>query len=544
MIKLDSGLYADPAKGRIIIPTTNPELYSALPVAEVKEIKEGLSVVTMPLHEDTVKIISNMGINTAGIEPLRYYYGLPLVEGKYPLYDHQIQGAAFFATFERGYNLSTMRVGKTATAVVAADYLQKNKGEHAALVLSTVGNMTGVWEKEIKGLIPNAKVRIVTGSAAERAEILKEHADYYVINYDGVKIMHKQLKEMIKRGQITIAIIDELSHYANHRSDLWKAANDLFNDRRDPLRYVWGLTGTPGNTAEAVYAQVRLITPQNMQMSFTQWRALTMDNPWKFRWVMKKDATEKIEKAMQPAIRFNKDDVFKDIPKPDRVYHYSPLNKEQERVIKEFREDLLALVQGGGVSRLAVADNKAIAVGKILQVCTGAVKVEEDVLRINIDERMADLKALVDESQRKVVIFCAFRETISVVTEYFESQGIKCAESHGGITGRARDKQISAFQDEDSPVKVLVAHPRTTAFGVELAVADTMIFFGPPVSGYMAFAQAVERMSSLKQTAENIRIIYFYGSREEKRAFDAAEKGEKEGAIINELFEEMYYSKE
>ena len=64
-----------------------------------------------------------------------------------------------------------------------------------------------------------------------------------------------------------------------------------------------------------------------------------------------------------------------------------------------------------------------------------------------------------------------------------------------------------------------------------------MIFFGPPLSGYMTFAQAVERMSSTSQEADRLRIIFFYGSSEERAAFKSAERGERVGATINELFE-------
>lgn len=538
MQRLDSGLYVNAQRAQVHIPTTTPGKYQLLPHVVMGKLNEEVHVATLPLHEDTMRMLGNMGLNTAGIEPMRYFYNAPKVEGKYPLYEHQMQSAGYLVAHKRGYNLSTMRVGKTASAVAGADYLQKVKGESAVLILSTVTNMEDVWKKEITGLLPEARVQVVHGTRAQRLERLSNYADYYIINFDGVKTMHKELMQMMKDKIFSIVVIDELSHYANHRSALWKCANSLINDRANPIEYVWGLTGTPGKDPIPVYAQTKLVTPHTINMTFTQWRNTTMSNPWGFTWIMKPEAHALIEKVMQPSIRFNKDDIF-DLPKPEREFFYSPLNKEQERIITEFRNDLIAAIQEEGMARIAVADNKAIAVGKILQTCTGAVKVDEDVFRINIDNRLEDLKGIVNSTDRKLVIFCAYRETISVLTEWCEREGIGYSESHGGVTGKARAKQLSAFQDEESGVKLLIAHPRTTAFGTELSVADTMIFFGPPMSGYMAFAQAVERMSSIKQTATQLRIIYFYGSKEEKLAFMAAEDGEKDGAIINKLFEEV-----
>lgn len=541
MIKLESGIHVDPTKGVIHIPTFSPEAFN-LPkeVQSQKKLANGATVITLPLHEDTMRLLGNIGLPTAGLEPMRYYYQMPLVEGKYPLYEHQIQSAGFLVAHQRGFNLSTMRVGKTAAAIVGADYLQKMKGEKSALILSTLTTLSDVWEKEITGLLPNASYQVVSGSRKEREKKLATDADFYITNFDGVKTMHKELVKMVKDGKISIVIVDELSHYANHRSGLWKALNSLINDRKNPIKYVWGLTGTPGKDPVPVYAQTKLIVPNSMKMTFTQWRALTMINTWGFTWEMKKEAPAMIGKVMQPAIRFNKDDIF-DIPKPKRTFVFSPLTPEQKKVVEDLKRDLMALVTVGGTSKVAaVADNRAIAVNKMLQACTGAMRVDEDtVVRINMDSRLKDLKDLIDSTERKVVIFCAFKETINVLAEWCEAEGIEFSESHGGVTGLSRQKQIKEFQDENSNVKVLLAHPRTTAFGVELSVADTMIFFGPPMSGYMAFAQAVERMSSLKQTSSELRIYYFYGSAEEKSAFLAAETGEKDGTIINMLFEEM-----
>lgn len=541
MHKLESGIYVAPEKGKIVIPTTEPEAYAQLPRVEIKPVNDQVSTAVLDLHEDSMRLLSNMGVDTAGLEPLRYYYSLPLVEGKYPLYEHQIQSAGFLAAHKRAFNLSTMRVGKTASAVVAADYLQKNKYAQATLILSTVTNMSDVWEKEIRGLLPTARIQVLHGSKAERIRALDNVADFYIINFDGVKTIYKELHKAFIDGRFSIVIIDELSHYANHRSDLWRSLNSLVNMKDNPVEYVWGLTGTPGKDPEPVYAQVRLIRPDKINMTFTAWRNMTMNNTWSYKWVMKPEAPAMIEKVMQPAIRFNKDDVF-DLPKPEREYFFSPLSEEQKRIVEELKRDSMVVVkeESTGQNKAAIARSKAVAVGKVLQACTGAIKVENDaVVRINIDKRLADLEGIVRATDRKVVIFCAFKETINVLADWCDRIGIGYAESHGGVTGKKRTGQLAEFQKEDSDVKVLLAHPRTTAFGTELSIADTMIFFGPPMSGYMAFAQAVERMSSIKQTASKTKIIFFYGSHEEKRAFDSAERGEKDGAIINELFEHM-----
>ena len=86
----------------------------------------------------------------------------------------------------------------------------------------------------------------------------------------------------------------------------------------------------------------------------------------------------------------------------------------------------------------------------------------------------------------------------------------------------------------------MICHPRTTAFGVELAAADTMIFNGPPISGSFIYGQAVERLSSIKQQAASIQIIQVTATSEERQFFKGLDSCLKEGEIIANMFKELY----
>lgn len=86
---------------------------------------------------------------------------------------------------------------------------------------------------------------------------------------------------------------------------------------------------------------------------------------------------------------------------------------------------------------------------------------------------------------------------------------------------------------------VLIAHPRTTAFGVELASADMMVFDGAPLSGDFVFGQAVERLSSLKQKAKQITIAQVYSCTEERKVFLALIEGQSQAAVVADLFKSV-----
>ncbi|MFK3810442.1 hypothetical protein ACI1VO_26990, partial [Escherichia coli] len=92
------------------------------------------------------------------------------------------------------------------------------------------------------------------------------------------------------------------------------------------------------------------------------------------------------------------------------------------------------------------------------------------------------------------------------------------------------------FQEDPNTYQVILCHPRTTAFGVELAAADTMVFFGPPLSGDFVYQQAIERMSSLKQKAASCQIIHLSSTWEERKLFTSIHNGVSINEAINEMF--------
>ena len=80
------------------------------------------------------------------------------------------------------------------------------------------------------------------------------------------------------------------------------------------------------------------------------------------------------------------------------------------------------------------------------------------------------------------------------------------------------------FLDGKDP-HVLVCHPRTTAFGVELASADYIICYGTPMTGAFMYQQLFERLSSARQTAEETFVVHLSAGKQDKLSFAALASG-------------------
>ena len=524
--------------------------------AHVTEYR-GAQLVALPYHMHTVRLLRNLGYDTNGMEVLRHTYPLPKVEGVYPLAKHQVSQAAFFTENPRGFCTSTMRTGKTASAITGARFLQEKGMASGVLIIATVSNLVGVWQKEINGLYPQATVKVLYGEKRKRRELLAQDADFYIINYDGVKLLRDELGDAVVAGRISVCIVDELTHYANSRTQLWEAAHWVINgarwevipgktmrdgaqawktkDRKKHLpsvrgvEYCWGLTGSPGDPL-MIYGEIKLIWPERIPFSFTAWRDAVCIKQG-FKWIPREGYKKIIHMHMQPCIRYDKHNIM-DLPPVVMSGRECDLSSGQAKVYRQLRQDMLAMVGDATVK----AVTKSAMVSKLLQVAAGVVITDKGTTPLDIQPRMAALEEIINEATQKIVVFCAFTAVIDRLNDELTARGYSVGRVDGRVTGAKRDEVFREFQNNPDKYRILLCHPRTTAFGVELAAADTMVFFGPPLSGDFVYQQAIERMSSLKQKAASCQIIHLSSTWEERKLFTSIRNGVSINEAINEMF--------
>lgn len=535
----NSGVIIDKENNNYILNINDPTIVKKL-IDNIPQIKTQVygnnTLVYLPVHDDTLKLMRNQGLGTVGMEPFYFQYQPPLIEGKYKPMAHQLSSAAFMSSRERCYNTSTMRTGKTGSVVLALDYLQSTgRGTGAALIVATVSNLTGVWQKTISETLPHKTSVVVHGGSGkkDRLKKLEQDADYYIINYDGVKMVEAELADMVKSGQIGYVVIDELTHYGNPKSQRFLAMDNIVNGSK-PIKYCWGLTGSPGGDTIAVYGFIKLINPTRLPCNRqSTWKELVQFRYGReaWQWRDRPEASAIISRNMQPTIRFDKKDIM-DLPPVVYQVRDCELTKSQHTAYKQMRDEMIALTEKGEVIE---AVHKASMLHKLFQISLGSV-IGDGKQPIIIDNkpRTDTILEVIKEASQKVVIFSPYTGVIDrLVTQLKDKYTV--AKVDGSVTGKRRAEIFQDFQEKDNP-HILVCHPETTAFGVELAAADTMIFNGPPLSGGFIYEQALERLSSLKQKAKQISIVQIVATPEERKFFAGLDAGVKSSELVNELF--------
>ncbi len=490
--------------------------------------------LALPLTEDGCIIARNLGVpDMYKVAPFNYEQH-PLVEGMYKPMAHQLETAAFLTVNPRSYVLSDPRTGKTGSLILAMDYMQRHHLVTGAfLIVTTVTTIDSVWIESIRQTLPRANIVRVHGK--HRADALEKPADFYVTNYDSIRLSKQAFIDAVLAGRIGGVVIDELTHVGNTSSQRYKAIDAVVNKLN--MRVVIGVTGSPGDNPDAVYGMASVVNKRALPCRTKRgWADLVtyQYGPEPYMRRPKDTAPETIFKTLQPAIRFNKADVI-DLPPVVTQTRTCALSPEQNRMRDQFRSMAVALADSG---ETITAANGGVLYQKLMQTAQGFIMGNDGVpVFLKHEERTRTILECIGETSRKVVIFGVYRAMNHKLAEELEAAGYSTGIIDGSVSTKERARLLHDFQYTPDP-HVLICHPTTTAFGVELSAADTLIFNGPPPLGGFIYTQALERLSSAKQKASSISIIRIAASQEEEKFFKTLDMGKEMGQFIATLFEE------
>ena len=430
--------------------------------------------------------------------------------GKYAPFDHQKKTAAFLTMHPRAFCFNEQGTGKTASAIWAADFLMKQGKIKRALVICPLSIMDSAWRDDFFTFAPHRSVDVAYGESKKRKEIIRQGADFVVINYDGVEIVYDE----IAKGGFDLVIIDEATHYKNAQSKRWKILNKLMTDDT----WLWMMTGTPAAQSPLdAYGLAKLINPLSVPRFFGSFRDMVMTKASQFRWVIKPSASALVFNALQPAIRFTKEECL-DLPDMTYVKRQVELTRQQKKYYDILKKRMVMEINGDEVS----AVNAAVIMNKLLQISAGAVYTDEgDTLEFDIKHRYKVLREVIDESSQKVLIFVPFKHTIDVLTDKLRADGITTEVIRGDVPVARRTDIFKRFQEAHDP-RVLVIQPQAAAHGVTLTAANTVVWWGPTPS-LETYAQANARVHRAGQK-HPCTVVQLQGSTVEKRVYSLLDK--------------------
>ena len=445
--------------------------------------------------------------------------------GKFAPMSHQRTTSSFLTMHQKAFCFNEAGTGKTASAIWAADFLMKQGVIKRALVICPISIMDSAWRADLFSFAMHRTVDIAYGPAAKRKKIIAGKPDFLIINYDGVEIV----KDDIAAAGYDLIIVDEASHYKNAQSKRWKVLSKLVT----PDTWLWLMTGTPAAQGpEDAFGLAKLVNPAGVPKFFNAWKDMVMYKVSQYRWKPKEHSERTVHRALQPAIRFTKDECL-DLPDMTYVKRDVALTKQQELYYNRLKNQMVMEVAGTQIT----AVNAAVMMGKLLQISAGASYAESgDTVQFDINNRYNVLKEVIAESTHKVLIFVPFKHVIDMLTAQLTKDGITNAMIRGDVSAGDRTQIFKQFQTQPDP-KVLVIQPQAAAHGVTLTAANTVVWWAP-TSSLETYAQANARVHRKGQT-NKCTVVQLQGSGVERRVYKMLDEKIDVHAKVVDLYKEL-----
>jgi SNF2 family DNA or RNA helicase len=237
-----------------------------------------------------------------------------------------------------------------------------------------------------------------------------------------------------------------------------------------------------------------------------------MNNITRFKWIPKPNATEIVFKALQPAIRFTKEECL-DLPDMMYVTRDVPLTAQQSKYYEKMLKDQLMVAAGEEISAPTAAAN----LNKLLQISGGAVYTDNrDTIEFDCSERLQALKEVVEEASHKVLVFVPYTHSLVMVSEWLKKQGYTTEIINGAVSPNKRTEIFNRFQTTPDP-QVLVIQPQAASHGVTLHAANVVVYWSPVMS-VETYLQANARVHRAGQ-ANKVTIVHLQGSRVERKMY-------------------------
>lgn len=199
---------------------------------------------------------------------------------------------------------------------------------------------------------------------------------------------------------------------------------------------------------------------------------------------------EKIKKFMS----FKKKADCLDLPPKSYSVRSVELTPEQRTAYTQMKELLLhEVVNTEGMTEIAIAKNALHKLRKLHDVVLGYARVEvpytgptdqrppKPVYKVLTlpHNRIKVLDATIATLEGNVLIFTDCLPALKEVVAHLEAtHGVDAVRAcYGGVKGVARDDNIDAYENPNSPVRFLVANQKTGGVGLTMVSSKTVIFY-------------------------------------------------------------------
>jgi SNF2 family DNA or RNA helicase len=507
-----------PQHRALVLKASNPaQILACIPGAKPFPYK-GADLLYVPHNIDAVRILRNLGAKAPG--PINYYYKYPKAESQYDPFAHQRITSEFLTLNPKCAVLNAPRTGKTLSCLWAADYLMNEGLIRKVLIISPLSTLERVWNDAIFLTFFNRKALVLYGTAERRKKLMKQEADFYIINHDGFGIVAQDIPK-----DVDLIIYDEAAVLRNPSTRRFKQFQNFMATRPDAR--LWLLTGTPTpNEPTDAWALCKLLGAAVPRYSLFREQVMYKAGQWS--WKPRPESEVTVQQVLQPSIRYSRDDCF-DLPETIYETRQCELHPDQLKMYKKMLKELVTEV---GKQQIT-AVNEAVKVQKLIQILLGVVYDSTgERAFVNCEPRVAVIREVIEECSEKVIVFVPFTGALDELADRL-AKDFSVAVVNGSVSKSARDEIFRQFARPDG-IRVLVADARTMSHGLDLSSATTIIWAAPTNSNE-TYEQANARIVGPRQKRKTA-IVHIEATPLERRIYQRLkDKQSLQGLLLDAI---------
>jgi hypothetical protein len=341
----------------------------------------------------------------------------------------------------------------------------RRKGIARVLVVCPA-SLKAEWEEQV-ARFSDRSAKSVFGSRAQRLSAYREPVFFNIVNYEQVLVDAEDINQILEPD---VVVLDEAQRIKNWQTKTARRVKQLRS------QYAFVLTGTPlENRIDELYSIVQYLDPELVGPLF-RFNRQFYDLDERGRPVNYKNLAELRNRVAPVMLRRRKADVERELPGRTVTNYFVAMAEEQRTRYEEYRKQaacLIALAQRRPLlpkefERLQmllacmrmICDTPAI----LDPTCRVSPKLEE-LERVLVD--------LLDEPDRKVIVFSEWERMLQMVRELAGEMGIEAAWHTGSVPQQRRRAEIVRFKQD--PACRLFLSTDSGSVGLNLQVASAVV---------------------------------------------------------------------
>ena len=367
-----------------------------------------------------------------------------------------------------------MGLGKTIQVISMLVSYKENQEENkkTSLVVSP-SSLALNWKNEIEKFAPELNIKVISGNANQRKEIINEIERYDVIvtSYDLLKRDIEIYKE--KKYTFRFIIADEAQYLKNNNAKNAKAIKQIKADSR------FALTGTPiENSLAELWSIFDFVMPGYLfsykKFKSTYETAIVKDND--------EDAMKKLKMLIEPfVLRRTKKEVLTELPEKTITVLKNEMGEEQRKIYLSYlvrtKQELQDEINSNGYERSQIKILAALT--RLRQICC-----HPSLFIDNYKEPCSKLEQCMEiledgiTAGHKILLFSSYTSMFEIIEKELQKENIEFLKLTGQTKVSERINLVDEFNSNPNK-KLFLISLKAGGTGLNLVGADVVIHYDP-----------------------------------------------------------------